>query len=658
MGPDCGVLRDACAGLLLCLQRPAKIGSMRIGVDTGGTFTDFVIDDGEEVRVFKVPSSPSAPEAAIATGCSGLSGFELRHGTTVGTNAILEGKLGRTAFLSNYPDLPFLGRQTRPSLYDLEPEVALPPVARDDCFMVRGRLGPDGSEIEALDLGWLPDLSGYEAAAVCLLFSYANPAHEAAVGEALGSFGIPISLSHLVSPEFREYERACATILNAGLSPVMSRYLGRLRGTVGFGRGLVMSSAGGLVSLKVAEGKPLLTAVSGPAAGVVSVNSLGKRLGMERLVGFDMGGTSTDVAVAGGALPFTSIGEMAGIPVRLHRVDVHTIGCGGGSVAWLDAAGALRVGPQSAGADPGPALYGRGGPVTVTDANFVLGRLSGARFGDGVDGRACEVAIRHLALQAGVSEIELAEGILEIAEAQMGRAIRKVTSERGLDPSEYWLVSYGGAGGLHACAIAETLGMRGVIVPRTPGVFSAEGLLAAPEIAEESVTVLGRAFGLTDEINKLMGIAQGVLGSFDRSHLSADMRYRGQSHEVSVDLELGESVGVVEERFRSMHESIYGVRHAGVAVEWVTLRVRLERWPASARRMSLAKELGGAAIGSCVVRARGREVSATLYDRDNLIVGSELSGAAVVVQGDATTYVPIGWKGVVLGDGELKLVHG
>ncbi|MCW5946991.1 MAG: hydantoinase/oxoprolinase family protein [Fimbriimonadales bacterium] len=631
---------------------------MRIGVDTGGTFTDFVIDDGEDVRVFKVPSTPSAPEAAIASGCSGLSGFELCHGTTVGTNAILEGKLGRTAFLSNFPDLPFLGRQTRPLLYELEPEVALPPVLGSDCFSVRGRLGPDGGEIEALDLGGLPDLSGYEAAAVCLLFSYANPEHEVAVGEALGSYGIPVSLSHLVSPEFREYERACATILNAGLSPVMSRYLGRLRDSVGFGRALVMSSAGGLVSLEVAEGKPLLTAVSGPAAGVVAVNALGKRLGMERLVGFDMGGTSTDVAVASGALPFTSIGEMAGIPVRLHRVDVHTIGCGGGSVAWLDAAGALRVGPQSAGADPGPALYGRGAPVTVTDANFVLGKLSGARFGVGVDARACEMAIRDLADRVGVSQIALAEAIVEIAEAQMGRAIRKVTSERGLDPSEFWLVSYGGAGGLHACAIAETLGMRGVIVPRTPGVFSAEGLLAAPEIAEESVTVLGRPFDLTEEFGKLMAFAKEVLGSFDRAHLSADMRYRGQSHEVNVGLELGESVGVVEERFRSMHESIYGVRHSDVAVEWVTLRVRLERWPANARRVSMARELGEATVGCCAVIAMGREVSAIIYDRDNLRIGSKLNGAAVVVQGDATTYVPVGWRGIVLGGGELELKLG
>jgi N-methylhydantoinase A len=631
---------------------------MRIGVDTGGTFTDFVIDDGAGVGVFKVPSTPMAPEEAISSGCRGLSGFELRHGTTVGTNAILEGKLGRTAFLSNFPDLPFLGRQTRPALYELEPEVALPPVSESDCFMVRGRLGPDGSEIEALDLGGLPDLSGYEAAAVCLLFSYANPAHEAAVGDALGSFGIPVSLSHMVSPEFREYERACATILNAGLSPVMSRYLGRLRGAVGFDRGLVMSSAGGLVSLEAVERKPLLTAVSGPAAGVVAVNALGKRIGIEQLVGFDMGGTSTDVAVSSGSLPFTSIGEMAGIPVRLHRVDVHTIGCGGGSIAWLDSAGALRVGPQSAGADPGPALYGRGGPVTVTDANFVLGRLSGAQFGIGVDGRACDAAIRELADRVGVSPIDLAGAIVEIAEAQMGRAIRKVTSERGLDPSDFWLVSYGGAGGLHACAIAESLGMRGVIVPRTPGVFSAEGLLSAPEIAEESVTVLGRKFHLSDEFENLRESAMVALGSFDSASLTADLRYKGQSHEINVVVASGESASAIEDRFRSTHESLYGVRHSDVPVEWVTLRVRLERWPTAIENKLAAIEVGNAEVGGCALFLEGREVSGRVYDRDRMEVGFKVSGPAIIVQSDATTFLPRGWKGVVLESRELVFQHG
>lgn len=629
---------------------------MRIGVDTGGTFTDFVLEDGTELRHFKMPSTPEAPEQAVSKGCGDLAGYEFFHGTTVATNAILEGKLARTAFISTFRDLLFLGRQTRPALYDLEPNPVLPPVAREDCFEAPGRIAPDGTELEPLDLSNLPDLVGFPAAAVCLLFSYANPAHEFAVASKLK---VPhVSLSHQVSPEFREYERACATVLNAGLAPIMSDYLGRLRGSLRFSRAAIMSSAGGLVSLQKAGDLPLVTAISGPAAGAVAVRALGKRLGKSRLVGFDMGGTSTDVTVVEGDFTYTSLAEMNGIPVRLHRVDIHSIGCGGGSVAWLDSANALRVGPRSAGAHPGPALYGKGGPTTVTDANFVLGRLPQDRLGVPTNPAAAHEAVDALAARLGTSPQNLSVAIIAVAEAQMARAIRKVTSERGRDPSEFALVSFGGAGGLHACAIAQALGIEEVIVPPRPGVFSAEGLLLAPETAERARTVLGQDFDAAAEFMRLVEDGARDLPNADRAILSADLRYRGQSHEVSAPAgcaialtparcsEAAHAVSraAVEAGFHAEHERLYGLRRDDAPVEWVTLRVRLEKdAPPVTPRSSLPPTSKPADFSPVSGYA--------ILDRAS--IPAEIPGPAIICQPGATTLVPHGWTARALESGEL-----
>ncbi|MCH8273186.1 MAG: hydantoinase/oxoprolinase family protein [Armatimonadetes bacterium] len=702
---------------------------IRVGVDTGGTFTDFVVAGEDGLSVFKVPSTPARPALALLEGLrragplsredGGGDGFSLLHGTTVATNAILERKLAKTAFVTNegFRDLLFLGRQTRPEIYDLEPVLPRPPVDPEDCFTVRGRLLPSGEELEPLSNEGLEklasELSDYESVAVCLLFAYANPRHERRVVEALSN---PfVCCSHEVSPEFREYERACATVLNAAVGPIMRGYLKEIAAESGALETLVMSSAGGLTTLEEALELPIRTVTSGPAGGVAATHDLGRRHGRARLIAFDMGGTSTDVSLISGVPAFTSLSDIAGLPVRGHRVDVHTIGCGGGSIAHLDDAGALRVGPESAGAEPGPAVYGKGGPLTVTDADYLLGRLPLERFGGGSPFRLDTDALRRVvpafAGALGRNEIEVAEAVVEVAEAQMARAIRRVSSERGLDPAGFALVCYGGAAGMHACAIAEQLGMREVLVPPVPGVFSAMGLLLAPRIHEASVTVLGahgpaewrKVFAeLEEEARRRLGVPA------DRVVLHADMRYKGQSHEISVPLNAatggltpstrgvlreltplnsaeeslnnliveGSLIGYEEAcaAFERLHRERYGVAGHGTEFEWTTARVRVEadapgtlpRGGAGMQPSSLRRPVGPTLLSGDVMRDRsvaptarlrwdGRWADAALRAREDLRPGERLAGAAIVVQADSTLVIPPGWGGEVLDDGTLSL---
>lgn len=621
---------------------------MRIACDTGGTFTDFVVDDGEAVVAFKVPSRPRAPAEAVAEGVHkvGSSGSLLLHGTTVATNAILEGKGAKTALILNrgFKDLLTIGRQTRPDLYDLCPKQEQP-IAPEDVFTVPGRLASDGRELEALDLSELdPDaLTGYEAVAVCLLFSYVNPEHERAVAKHVGG-GRFLSLSHLVSPEIREYERACATLLNARVGPVVSRYLEALGAIEEVGQVRIMSSGGGLVTPDVCLQVPLRTILSGPAAGVMATAHLAEAMGMgdRPIVAFDMGGTSTDVALVQGGPGFTSIAEVAGLKARLHQVAVHTIGCGGGSVAWLDSAGALRVGPQSAGADPGPALYGSNIP-TVTDANYVLGRLPLVQFGGGSRMRLeTERSLRVLeSLEEQIGKKGVAEAVIELAEAQMARAIRRVTSERGVDPEQCAIVAYGGAGPMHACGVAELLGIETVIVPPLPGVFSAWGLLVSPEVAEAGWTVLG--VNEPEEwhavYSSLEAEARRRMSVPDEVCRIAEMRYKGQSHSLEVDA--GGSHEDARRRFEQEHERLFGVRREGVRVEWVTARVRLSRaapLPSPLKRWAerRSKEALSAWFGGWV-EAKG-------IARKGLEPGERVRGPALLHQPDATTVLPPGWE--------------
>src|SRR4051794_11523349 len=538
-------------------KRKARIGTAMqssgvaiLGVDVGGTFTDAVLVDGDVVRTAKVPTALRQEEsvlaAARAVGASGVERFA--HGTTVATNALLERRGARTAFVSNngFEHLLHTRRQTRAHLYRLCADHAPPLVPLERSFGVRGRLGPHG-ELEPL--GEVPEIGDVEAVAVCLLFSFRDPAHERAVADALRARhpGVHVVASHEVAPEFREYERASTTAADAYLAPVTARYLRALADAAagaGLPAPLVMLSSGGVATVEEAAAHPAAILVSGPAGGVVGAGLLARRAGFADAIAFDMGGTSTDVCLLpGGRAARVAERELGGFPIRLPTVDLHTVGAGGGSLVRRDAGGAIRVGPESAGADPGPACYGRGGGATVTDANLLLGRLPAELPGG-------------LVLHADASARALAgidpAAVVEIVNAEMLRALRVVSVERGHDPSDFALVAFGGAGPLHACALAEELDMEAVLVPAAAGVLSALGLVASDERRDRVVSHVRPLEEVRDELPRTG---------------DADLRYRGQSFELTVPLG-----GDVSEAFHRAHEERYGYADRGREIELVAVR--------------------------------------------------------------------------------------
>jgi N-methylhydantoinase A len=524
-----------------------------LGVDVGGTFTDAALLDGGELRTAKVPTARRQEEsvvaAARAVGACEVERFT--HGTTTATNALLERKGARTAFVATtgFEHLLHLRRQDRAHLYRLCESHPEPLVPLERCHGVRERIGPEGV-LEPLSLDSLPELgSDVEAVAVCLLFAFRDPSHERAVAEELRRRlpGARVVASHEVSPEFREYERASTTAIDAYLGPAVSRYLAALRGAsheAGLLEPLVMRSSGGVATLAEAAAHPALALVSGPAAGVVGAARVARLAGVEHAIALDMGGTSTDVClIAGGEAGRSAEREVAGLPLRLPTVDLQTVGAGGGSLVWRDAGGALRVGPESAGADPGPACYGRGGALpTVTDANLLLGRLP-PRLAGGLelDRRAAERAL------GGIDPGEA----IEVVNAEMLRALRLVSVERGRNPRDFALVAFGGAGPLHACALAEELGMRTVLVPEAAGVLSALGLVASDERRDRVVSCLCPL----EEAGELPREGE------------ADLRYRGQSFELSVPLQ-----DDLAAAFHRAHEARYGYADPGRPVELVAIR--------------------------------------------------------------------------------------
>jgi N-methylhydantoinase A len=523
-----------------------------LGVDVGGTFTDAVLVDAGRIRTAKVPTAPRQEESVLAAARAvGAGGGVTRfaHGTTVATNALLERRGTRTAYVGNagFEHLLHLRRQTRAHLYRLCAEHPAPLVPLERCSGVRGRIGPEG-ELEPLDLDSLPDLADAEAVAVCLLFAFRDPSHEQAVADELRRRhpGVHVVASHELAPEFREYERASTTAADAYLAPVAARYLYALvaaAAEAGLPGPVVMLSSGGVVRAEEAAAHPARLLVSGPAGGVIGAGLVARRAGFEDAIAFDMGGTSTDVCLLpGGRAARVSEREVGGLPIRLPSVDVHTVGAGGGSLVRRDGGGALRVGPESAGADPGPACYGRGGGATVTDANLLLGRLPAELPGG--------LVLDRDAAAAALEGIDPA-AVVEVINAEMLRALRVVSVERGHDPREFALVAYGGAGPLHACALAEELGMEAVVVPAAAGVLSALGLAAGEERRDHVVSHVR----LLDEVDELP--AEG----------EADLRYRGQSFELAVPL--GDEL---EERFHRTHEERYGYADRGREVELVAVR--------------------------------------------------------------------------------------
>lgn len=646
-----------------------------VGVDTGGTFTDFVLWREGRLRLLKLPSTPHAPEQAILEGLRRLipepppQGFTLLHGTTVGTNRVLERAGARTAFLTTegFRDLLFLARQDRRQLYSLQPEPRPCLAARALCAEVPERLAHDGTVLRPLDTSGLSRLirrwkrEGVEAVAVCLLFAYANPAHERALKDQLVPH-FAVSLSSEVAPEFREYERASTTFLNAYLTPPMTRYIESLAGAasaLGATRTLISHSAGGLMDTQRACALPVGTILSGPAAGVMGAWAVGRGVGAHRLLTLDIGGTSTDMALIDREPLRTNLGEIEGMPLRLPRLDVQTIGAGGGSIARLDAAGGLRVGPESAGADPGPAAYGKGELPTLTDAHLVLGQLLPQLFGFGrvaIDPDRAARAIEPLAHALGLPLHEAAAAIVAQAQGKMARGLRSVSAARGISPESCTLLAFGGAGGLHLCALARMLGIRQWVAPPYPGVLSAYGLLWMDAVHEARRTVLmplpnTRSVSLDAVLLQLRAEceaameAMGVPPDGYELHAFADLRYEGQSYELTVPLD-PEQPARAREAFEHQHAMRYGYAMPDRAVELVNLRLRavaLHPKPAGAcwePPDTMLSDLPN----TVQLTLYGERLRVPVIPRAALQPNTPLTAPALILQPDSTLLIEPGWE--------------
>src|SRR6266851_561372 len=665
--------------------------TVRIAIDTGGTFTDCVWVGRGRIRMLKVFSTPADPSRAIAEALRkiGLTGsLVLLHGTTVGTNTLLQRKGARIALVttSGFEDAIEIGRQARPKLYDFFFERVESLVRSDLRFGVDERTGSDGkilhtpTTVELLRLGDRIQHSHPEAVAVSLLFSFANRDNEQVVAATLKKLGLPLSISHQILPEFREYERTSTVVINAYLQPVMQRYLESLENsaqswlrtgsprkpTSAKASFFVMQSSGGITALSSAAREPVRTVLSGPAGGVVGAAALARRSGFERIITFDMGGTSTDVSLLDREARTGGQSEVEGLPVGVPMLDIHTVGAGGGSIARFDAAGALRVGPESAGADPGPICYGRGTQPTVTDANLILGRLRPQRFLGG-DFRLDLERTRRLVVEwlkrhaANLTLEQFAAGVIRVVNSTMEKAIRVVSIERGYDPREFTLVAFGGAGGLHACELAEALSIPRVMIPALPGALSAFGTLVSDVVKDYSRTVLWRvaaklpAERLEQEFAALRRRAEAAFQEEDWSgtllfERSLDIRYRGQGYELNVPFTRS-----LVEAFHLEHQRRYGYSHPQRQVELVTLRLRatikssqaiaasskIHVGPAGSGRPG-RERLGRAPLDRAPVLFGGKKLAVAIYARDSLQPAKKYSGPAVVTEYSATTVMPPG----------------
>ncbi len=639
----------------------SRKSTFRIGVDTGGTFTDFVIVRGGDIEIFKELSTPRQPDDAVLRGMSRLDGnppAEVIHGSTVATNALLERTGARTALLTTegFEDVIVIGRQTRRELYNIF-------VTRRDALIPEGlRIGIrertlyDGSIEKPLDHRHLQNLAEYlreqrvEAIAVSLLYSFANGEHEKAIYTVLEPLGIPISLSSTILPEYREYERTSTTVINAYLAPLVSRYLVRLQERLFPSPLRVMQSNGGAVPARAAAGAPVRAVVSGPAGGVVGAFHVARACGYSRIVTFDMGGTSTDVSLCDGVIQVTHENQVDGMPVGIPMIDIHTVGAGGGSIAELDPGGALRVGPESAGADPGPICYGRGGRLTVTDANVVLGRLLPRFFLGGtmplLTDRV-EPELRKLEWTRNWKKLEeLAQGVVDVVNNNMEQAIRLISVDRGHDPRDFTLFCFGGAGGLHAADLARALGMPRVVVPRFPGALSALGLLLADARRDYSRTLLIDAENSRNRVaaalNELHGLGMRELQAegFRASQIDVmdfvDLRYRGQSYDLTIPFSprfIGE--------FHKAHDRRYGHSNPDRPVELVNVRTTLAGRTGKPRFKKAPKQRGRPQPVETRNAWIGRKrTAAVIYDRATLGHGHVIRGPAIIGEYSSTTLVP------------------
>ena len=660
------------------------MASRVLGVDSGGTFTDLVLWEDGEVRTHKRPSTPEDPALAILAGIkeANLTPDELVHGSTVATNTILTGSGARTAFVTTkgFRDMLTIGRQARAreDLYSLTPAPVQTLVPRELCFEADERVSAQGeiirelTEEEARRVIAEVVASGVECVAVCLLFSFLAPEHERLLKRIAEEHGLYVSASHEVLPEAREYERASTTVISSYVAPAMTRYLEHLERAMNEAADVslrVMLSDATTTGVQSACANAVRTVLSGPAAGVTAVFALASAHGHERALTFDMGGTSTDVAFCDGEVALRRDVLVGGLPIATPTVDVHSVGAGGGSVAYVDEAGALRVGPESAGADPGPAAYGRGGPPTVTDAQIVLRRITPERFLGGqmvIDAEAAQAAIGQLAVELESDVESAAAAVIDVANAEMERAVRRVTVERGHDPRDAAMVAFGGAGPLHACELAMAFGISRVLVPPHPGLLSALGLVIADEAVDAVLPVYEEARseddkGLATRLAARIEQAAGDLGSRIAgraekkpvTQLFVSMKYPGQAHELSLSAPSLDLDGLCLS-FDEVHRQRFGHADPESPVEITTVRVRVSVPAERALRVS-GRPRTAASAEPAKVWADGEWQEGQRYARDDLGVGAEVAGPAVIHQMDATTLVPPGWQLTVADDTSLSL---
>ncbi|MBV9266933.1 MAG: hydantoinase/oxoprolinase family protein [Acidobacteriaceae bacterium] len=651
----------------------------RIGVDTGGTFTDFVLFDASGLRVHKVRSTPDEPSRAILTGIAELlteSADEVIHGSTVATNALLERKGARVAFLTTagFEHVLHIGRQTRPELYRLVGTPRRHLIDDDLVFGVRERTGAYGEVVEALSQEEIQRIVEAisrvepDAVAICLLHSYAYPEHEQRLSQELRGAGFAVSASHEILPEYREFERASTTAVNAYVTPVMAGYLTTLERSLESDALRISQSAGGFISVDEARREAVRTVLSGPAGGAAGALAVAEASGFPRVIAFDMGGTSTDVSLLDGALPMSNESVVGDFPIRLPSLDIHTVGAGGGSIAFVDSGGALRVGPRSAGADPGPACYGTGDELTVTDANLLLGRLDPEFFLGGrmkLDVERPQRLAEQLAARLNLNVPELAEGIVRIANSNIERALRVVSVQRGHDPRDFALLAFGGAGGMHGCDVAAALEIKTVLVPEHAGILSALGMLLSDQTKQYSKALLRQADlmcrqeleSVFDPIEKTARAELHEAG-FDEASIhverSLDLRYLGQSYEITVPF-------TVEYRaaFDRIHEKLYGYHDRERIVEIVNVRVKaigvtekpaLPRYPLIQAQTAVPGK-----TSRCIFDGVVRPTP--LFARASMSPGFYGTGPAIIAGSQATTVVPPGWQFKLDEIGTLVLTH-
>src|SRR6266851_3600540 len=663
---------------------------IRIGVDTGGTFTDFVFQADGELRIFKVASTPDDPSRAITEGLKRiveetgalLNAVEVVHGTTVGTNALLQRRGARAALVTTagFEDVIEIGRQARPELYNLNAVKPPPLVASELRFGVNERVAASGEVLEPLYDDEIKALvkklrtAQAESIAISLLFSFAHSEHEQRVADALKGFNVPLSVSHEILPEYREYERTSTVAVNAYLQPLMGNYLKRLAGYAGIlpavsknspqdagaPRLRVMQSSGGSISADAAAEEPVRTILSGPAGGVVGALSAARSAGIENIITFDMGGTSTDVALCDReGMRLTNEAIVAGVPVAVPMMDIHTVGAGGGSIARVDEGGSLRVGPESAGADPGPACYGKSFLPTVTDAHVVLGHFPGAALLGGefkLDEARSFAALEKLASEMGgaakrkVSAEDAAQGVLDVVNTNMERALRHISVERGHDPRDFTLVPFGGAGGLHAVELARSLRIPRVLMPSSPGALSAIGVVTADVVKDQSRTVmlaagpgteekLGRVFREMEMQARATLRHEGFSESKQRNERSLAVRYKGQSFEIEIKQTSGDIAGA----FHRAHHARYGYAQEQNVIEIVSARVRsigiVEKSKARHSRVSGGKSFAKP-HGLAESYFERKRIRAAVYRREELPAGARLRVPCIVVEYSATTLIP------------------